>query len=72
MSDNDRERARAESAFIPTQPQQSDHQQAWADYQARENAIAANIARLRALRLERDAQQPQQPFAKKGKKRSAA
>ena len=57
MIDQNVARARAEAAFVKKDAQRTDGHEAWQEYQAREAAITANIARLRALRLERDSQQ---------------
>ena len=48
-------RERAESFFERKQRQQSEGEQAWSEYQARQATIAENTARLRKLRLARDA-----------------
>jgi predicted Zn-dependent protease len=48
-------RERAESFFERKQRQQTEGEQAWSEYRARQAAIVENTARLRQLRLARDA-----------------
>jgi hypothetical protein len=43
---------------------------AWADYHARKNAVDANTERLRALRVEREAQLAAEPAPKKKRARA--
>ena len=56
---SDQVRERAEALFKKKQQQLQDGEQAMAEYQAERHGIIEKTARLRALRLARDAAQPQ-------------
>jgi hypothetical protein len=51
----DQVQARAEAAFKKKELQQVEGRKAWADYEAERSAVREKTARLRALRLARDA-----------------
>jgi hypothetical protein len=55
MSVSDAAKARAEAAFKRKEAQARDGAIAWAEYEAKQSAIADNTKRLRALRLAREA-----------------
>jgi len=55
---SDQVRERAEALFKKKQQQLQDGEQAMAEYQAERRAIIEKTARLRALRLARDAAHP--------------
>jgi hypothetical protein len=48
-------RERAESLFAQRQRQQTEGEQAWSEYQAKQRAVIENAQRLRVLRLAREA-----------------
>jgi hypothetical protein len=52
----DRAHVRAESLFERRQRQATEGEQAWSEYKAKEVATAANLERLRKLRLARETQ----------------
>ena len=51
-------KARAEASFRRKQEQAEEGAKAWQEYQAQRLALTANIERLRALRLAKEAAEP--------------
>jgi hypothetical protein len=56
---SDAAKARAEAVFKRKQEQAREGAQAWAEYRAKQRAVAENTARLRALRLAKEAAEAQ-------------
>jgi hypothetical protein len=59
-------KARAEASFKRKQEQREEGAKAWQEYQARRLALTANMERLRALRLAKEAAEPT-PVKKPGR-----
>jgi hypothetical protein len=57
MIEDNQARARADALFASSKQPQTRSEQAWADYRRNQELVLARTARLRSLRLSRDAVQ---------------